>query len=85
MVLGIDWYNDMFDPDADGLLHVTGGVAGGHAILANGVSLKRRQVRLENSWGVNWGVDGHAYLGFDDLGTLLAGDGEACVPVKRIR
>jgi hypothetical protein len=37
MVLGINWYENMFDPDASGYLHVGGTVAGGHAILANGV------------------------------------------------
>lgn len=37
LVLGINWYNDMFDSDEYGYLHPTGGVAGGHAILANGV------------------------------------------------
>lgn len=84
VVLGIDWMNDMFDPDADGLLHATGGVAGGHAIEANGVSLKRRLVRLENSWSPAWGIDGHAYIGFDDLRSLLANGGEACVPVQRL-
>jgi len=82
-VLGIDWMNDMFDPDADGLLHVSGGVAGGHAILANGVSIKRRLVRLHNSWGPDWGINGEAYIGFDDLSVLLANQGEACVPVHR--
>jgi hypothetical protein len=84
-VLGIDWHNDMFDPDAGGLLHVSGGVAGGHAILANGVSVRKRLVRLHNSWGPNWAVNGEAYIGFADLATLLAAQGEACVPVQRTR
>lgn len=84
-VLGIEWHDAMFDPDADGLLHVSGGVAGGHAILANGVSVRRRLVRLHNSWGPGWGVNGEAFIGFDDLATLLAADGEACIPVGRRR
>lgn len=85
VVLGIEWHEDMFDPDADGLLHVSGGIAGGHAILANGVSLSRRLVRLHNSWGADWGRNGEAYIGFDDLAQLLADGGEACVPMKRRR
>ncbi len=84
-VLGIDWHNQMFDPDADGLLHPTDGVAGGHAILANGVSIRRRLVRLHNSWGPDWGINGEAYIGFDDLATLLAAGGEACIPVGRLK
>jgi hypothetical protein len=82
-VLGIDWHNDMFDPDASGLLHVGGGIAGGHAILANGVSIRKRLVRLHNSWGSNWALNGEAYIGFDDLAALLDAQGEACVPVQR--
>ena len=82
-VIGLDWYNDMFDPDADGLLHVTGGIAGGHAILANGVSVRKRLVRLHNSWSASWGVNGEAYIGFDDLAGLLKAGGEACVPMGR--
>ena len=82
-VIGLDWYNDMFDPDADGLLHVTGGIAGGHAILANGVSVRKRLVRLHNSWSSSWGVNGEAYIGFDDLAGLLKAGGEACVPMGR--
>lgn len=85
VVLGLDWHEDMFDPDADGLLHVSGGVAGGHAILANGVSVRRRLVRLHNSWGADWGLDGEAFIGFDDLDRLLAADGEACIPTGRVR
>lgn len=82
-VLGIDWYNDMFDPDRDGVLHVSGGFAGGHAILANGVSLKRQLVRLHNSWSAAWGRQGEAYIGFADLAKLLAASGEACIPTGR--
>lgn len=36
-VLGVNWYNNMFDTDANGYVHPTGGVAGGHCILALGV------------------------------------------------
>lgn len=84
-VLGIDWYNDMFDSDADGLLHATGGIAGGHAILANGVSVKKRLIRLHNSWGPNWAINGEAYISFDDLSSLLANQGEACIPTHRTK
>lgn len=82
-VLGINWYEAMFDPDADGRLHVVGNLAGGHAILANGVSITKRLVRLHNSWGPDWGIDGHAFISFDDLGRLLDEQGEACIPVRR--
>ena len=83
-VLGINWYADMFDPDPDGLLHVSGATSGGHAILANGVNVKKKLVRLHNSWGTDWGVNGEAFISFDDLERLLNEQGEACIPITRI-
>jgi hypothetical protein len=82
-VLGIDWHESMFDPDASGLLHVTGSAVGGHAILANGVSIAKRLVRLHNSWGPDWGLNGEAFISFDDLRALLGRGGEACIPIGR--
>lgn len=38
-VLGLDWLEGMFRPDADGWIRATGAVAGGHAILAKGIRL----------------------------------------------
>jgi hypothetical protein len=85
-VLGINWYDRMFTPDPDGTLHVDGSVAGGHAILAYGVNVRQRTVKLWNSWGPDWGPLGAAALiGFDDLARLLREDGEACIPVHRVR
>lgn len=82
-VLGINWYEGMFDTDARGLVHVTGSIVGGHAILATGVSVKKKLVRLHNSWGQDWGLGGDCYISFDDLNRLLHEEGEACIPVKR--
>lgn len=84
-VLGISWYSSMFDPDANGLLHISGSVAGGHAILANGISISKRVIRLHNSWGNDWGFNGEAFISFDDLGRLLREGGEACIPVIRTK
>jgi hypothetical protein len=83
-VLGINWTEDMFDTDGSGYLHATGEVMGGHAILCNGVSEKRKCFRLHNSWGRGWGIEGEALISFDDLGRLLAAEGEACIPVQRL-
>lgn len=40
-------------------------------------------IRLHNSWGKGWGVNGDAFIYASDLAKLLNEDGEACVPVKR--
>lgn len=82
-VLGVNWRDGMWDPDADGTLHVTGPVAGGHCIYTRAVSLKLRRFRIENSWGTDWGDDGGAWVGFDDMAKLLDDDGEAAIPVGR--
>lgn len=87
VVLGVNWYDAMFDTDRDGLVHVAGSVAGGHAILARGVNVKARTVLLHNSWGTDWGGTrwgpGTALITWDDLERLLSEDGEVCVPVTR--
>lgn len=86
VVLGIDWYESMFNPDADGFIAPTGSIAGGHAILAIGVSLKRNAVLLHNSWGPDWGgqgrMAGRAWLKRDHLAVLLAAGGDACLPIR---
>lgn len=85
VVLGVNWHEAMLEPTADGQVSPgTSGVAGGHAILARAVDVKRERVVLRNSWGRGWGVDGDCWLSFADLDRLLHEDGEAMVPVGRL-
>jgi hypothetical protein len=81
VVLGIPWYDSMYDAP-NGELKVSGSKVGGHCILARGVSVTKGYVILRNSWGPDWGLGGDARISFDDLGRLLADDGEAVVPIK---
>lgn len=83
VVLGLNWYEGMAEVDERGFLQVAGRVLGGHAILANGVNLSLKAVRLHNSWGPGWGHNGEAFISFDDLRRLLSEDGEACIPIGR--
>jgi hypothetical protein len=83
VVLGLNWYSGMFDPDANGLITPSGNIAGGHCILALGYDSKKQLIRLHNSWGKDWGIDGECYISVNDLSTLLKDSGEACVPVGR--
>lgn len=91
VVFGIPWRDSMFDTRPDGLLDCSGDLeAGGHAILGRGLLLKPRLagvaepvVRLRNSWGRGWGVDGDAFIRVSDLEDLLRGWGECCVPLDR--
>ncbi len=82
-VLGIPWYEGMDWPSAGGYIRPTGALRGGHAILANGVSVRTGFVRLHNSWSSSWGVNGDCFISFEDLRTLLEQHGEACIPVRR--
>lgn len=80
VVVGTSWHAGMSTPGDDGWLRVTGGYQGGHAYVLNGVNVDRGVVRVKNSWGRDWGRDGHAWLAIDDLATLLDDHGEACLP-----
>lgn len=92
VVVGIPWYESMFQPRPSGLVDVSPGGGGGHAILVRGVSLKSRLpgepqdlpvVRLRNSWSDAWGVKGDCWIKVDDFEALLKADGDCCVPVVR--
>lgn len=83
VVLGIDWYADMMRPDTNGRIHPTGSWMGGHAILARGYSTRTGLIRLRNSWGKGWGVNGECFIHQDDLSRLLLDGGEAAIPLQR--
>lgn len=79
VMLGTNWYYDMMEADSKGFLHATGGIAGGHAFIVNRYSVKGDAVWTPNSWG----GFGQGWISRADLITLLANDGEACIPVMR--
>jgi hypothetical protein len=85
VVLGIPWYESMSTPNAGGWVYPLNHVAGGHAILCHGVNVKEKSVKLWNSWGPQWGINGGCKMTWADLEFLLNQDGEACVPVKRLK
>lgn len=81
VVVGTRWFTDMFKPDGQYVVHPTGGMAGGHAYLLNGVDTDKKLIRIKNSWGKAWGDQGHAFISFDDFATLLANGGQACMAI----
>lgn len=91
-VIGVDWYEGMYEPDADGFLHVSGNQVGGHCILVHGVKIgwsnealdtEKSYFKLWNSWGKDWGMGGVGYLSWTDMETLIAHEGEVMLPVRR--
>lgn len=59
----------------------TGKIVGGHAMIITGVrrnSLGEQQFYIRNSWGTNWGNNGHAwlsadYIAWDETSDLFVG------------
>lgn len=82
VVMGTNWYSDMFYPDHRGRIKVGGSMAGGHAWLIDGANRKQGLIRAKNSWGRKWGVQGRFWLPFEDLERLINEQGEACIAVE---
>lgn len=83
VILGVKWLEGMNHPDANGIIHARGAVRGGHCILADGIDVATRYIRLLNSWGSSWGKAGRCWVSFDDLNGLLQDGGEGLVTVKQ--
>lgn len=83
MVFGTNWYDRMFTADPDGLVHIGGSIAGGHAYLIRGYDDQARRLFCQNSWGKLWGLEGCFSMSYDDATRLLAEQGEACSPTER--
>jgi hypothetical protein len=85
IVVGFDWFGDMFRPDPLGIVHATGNLEGGHAFLYRAADVETRMFRFRNSWGHDWGKDGDAFISFEDTALLLSRQGEACTAVEQLR
>ena len=65
VITGVDWYEGFDNPDADGLVKISGQVRGGHEIVARGFQPGQAAdhsdaiILLDNSWGSSWGDNGH--------------------------
>lgn len=88
VVLGVNWYQGMYRAP-DGKLSIYGNKVGGHCILAVGYNPSsekfggKQTIFLQNSWGLDWGIDGVAEMTVEDLQRLVDEGGEACVPLAR--
>lgn len=92
VVIGIHWMESMFAPKPNGLLDCSSTVvSGGHCVFISGFYLQKKlvgepvndYVRIKNSWGSSYGLDGSVYMKVSDLDMLLKRQGEACLPVKK--
>jgi len=82
VVIGVNFYAGMEDPDSGGFIRKTGDNLGGHCMLVFGINARQSFYKIQNSWGPGWGQGGVCYLSRDDLGALLDEQGDACLPVR---
>ena len=78
VIMGTDWLEDMFYPDNDGYVNVSGSVAGGHSYIVLGDLTTEEAFLCQNSWGSEWGIGGRFKVKWNDMAQLLAAQGEAC-------
>lgn len=81
VIVGTEWYEGMFLPDADNVIHPTGQLAGGHCFLLNAVCANQTY-QIHNSWGDRWGVHGEALISVTDFAALFEYGGEALAAVE---
>jgi hypothetical protein len=79
VMIGIGWRSQMFEPDSDGRIRIGGVVEGGHEIAMDEIVVEGERAWVRQSWGPYWGQGGRGWLTWDDLGTLLADDGDCTV------
>lgn len=86
-VLGTNWYEDMFTPDAAGRIRPSGAYAGGHCYLALGywpagrlTGFSKAAIEFQQSWGPDWGKWGHFFMTLPDVATLLGQYGDLVSP-----
>ena len=90
VVIGVPWYESMYETDVNGIVKIDGNKVGGHCILVTGYipnmkidGYEQEAFRWRNSWGNEYGIDGSGYIRYTDLHKLLKDGGEACIPVER--
>lgn len=92
VVVGTNWHESMYEPDASGRVHITGEPIGGHCYLIRGIALNPRGwglaidepvLRFRNSWGPDWGRNGDGFITVSDWREFLHPEGEAVVFMGR--
>lgn len=77
-IVGVNWYDSMFDPTPSGLVVIgaRAKVAGGHEFVVDEYTADGR-VGCTNSWGSGFGVGGRFWMTPGTFARLLSEDGDA--------
>lgn len=81
LIVGTNWTTDMMTTDKDNFIHPTGGIAGGHCYGIN-AKYAEPHLRIQNSWGLDFGINGQAFISFDDFEKLFHDGGEVLAAVE---
>ena len=68
-VMAIPWYNSWMRPTSTGILPRPDWQIGGHAIAIDGWD-DAKGLRLRNSWGPGWGLDGDCFLPYSYMAAI---------------
>jgi hypothetical protein len=82
VVIGVNWYSEMFRPDAKGFVRPSGPLAGGHCVWVRGYNRPRDAYRIQNSWNSTWGDNGQAWIQSADMARLIGENGEVCCGIE---
>lgn len=72
VMIGIDWTDGMFDPDANGFIAPTGALVGGHALTIVGDDPALDAAVILNHWG-DWGpLHGYCKMKWSNVAGLIS-------------
>jgi hypothetical protein len=76
VIVGVNWYAGFDTPDTSGRVEITGGIRGGHEFEIIGVDFEEQLYEAVNSWGRDWGLEGHFFIPFTAMARLLKEHGD---------
>lgn len=85
VITGVAWYEGFDNPDANGLVKIAGQIRGGHEIVARGYEPGQAAdgsdalIKLDNSWGTSWGLNGSFFWTVATWQKLLNQQGDVTI------
>ena len=83
VIVGCQWREGCFDPDREGFITFSGAVRGGHATEWRGVNMEQGYITIQQSWGINHGINGSVKMRFSEVQKLLSTRPQIAFPTKK--